>query len=185
MTTLACARRALPALAAALVLAGCTTGTSQFGARSAPAATPASTPRASVTSAQPLPTASASSSGPVATPTVTPTASPSSRPTASAGSSARPGDLTVHVTYSGRAGAALEVAGFVETLDADGSCLAEASGAGKTTRITGPAVPDASTVSCGTLDIPSAGLGAGPWTIRLGYTLGGAESWSPTVKVMP
>lgn len=191
MTRVRCSTHSLIALfICAMVLTGCTSP--QGSAAEQPSATgtepmPSSTPSpSSSTSGSPSATVDvgeAPSDHGSPTPPAPPPDPSTSASSESTGSALEGADVTV--TYAARTGAGIEVSGFVAVVEA-GTCTAEVTSAdGSTSSLSQASYEDATTTSCGTLLVPGADIGAGPWSVRLGFLSSRYEGWSQPVVVSP
>lgn len=121
----------------------------------------ATTPGSSRSPASELPSSRSESdppSSPVVGTSLTPDVSPSPHES-----------VDVSISHVGVTGESIEVSGYVAVVEDGGWCSAVAHGAAGSAVLSGPSFPDATTTSCGTLVIETAGLGAPPWTIQLSY----------------
>ena len=75
------------------------------------------------------------------------------------------------------------VGGYVDRVLDGGTCTLTATKGGVTVTGSGPATPDATTTSCGTVGIPRAQLSTGTWTATLTYSTGTASVSAAPVQV--
>jgi hypothetical protein len=114
-------------------------------------------------------------------------AAPSTEPTTSDSSSAgcdeanpcqdpvptvRAGTAVVTVATSGwdAAGAQVRVSAYVDGIEATGTCVLTLRQGDRTATTQVDAVPNASTMSCGTMTVPGSQLGKGTWQAVVKYT---------------
>lgn len=94
----------------------------------------------------------------------------------------------VVVTYTGwDAGTgAVEVAGYVPDIIEDGgTCTLTLTRGAEVVSAEGPALSDATTTSCGTVDVQLPATGEGHWNARLAYSSSSSRSTSETFTVRP
>jgi|GEM_PF-2276635 len=181
-------RRVVPALAAAAVVAA------SLGACTGGAAEP---PRPSASTSTPAPSASpggTTAPGDAPTGDAGGTAAPGAgaggagaggaggggadagggagRPDPGAPARPEPAAVAVVVTFSGwnTLTSALEVGGYADTVEQGGTCTLRLAGpGGATAEVSGSALPDAASTTCGLLAVPRDRLAAGSWTGTLSY----------------
>lgn len=94
--------------------------------------------------------------------------------------------VDVQISYGlyDEAAAEVQVAGYAAVVEDAGTCtLLLTSGSHRAT-VSGPAAPDASTMTCGTLAIPRAELPTGgTWTAELSYRSASSSGTAPTVTI--
>lgn len=174
MRTSPLAQGAVVALVLTL-LPACTTGTPT-------GPTTGTTPAASATAG--------ASSTPAGSPTPTPEPTPEPEPPApSPEPSAPPTDgrapvgVVVTIASQNPSTGDVEVAGYAETLEPDGTCTLELTSGGRTQTAEQGAEPDVTSTTCGLLTVARSRLAAGTWTAELVYTSSRSEGRSPAVQI--
>lgn len=143
-----------------------------------------STPSATDTASQ-SPTASATTS-PAETETAPPTSAATSPTQPSASSTPTTAiaqtDVAVRLTYAGATNTTVEAAGFAE-VTSPGTCTLKVSGSSGSATASGQTYEDATTTSCGTLSVPRADVGEGPWRVQLGFENERYLGWSEEMEI--
>lgn len=141
-----------------------------------PGATPAST--------VPTPAdSSAPTDPPSAEPTPTATAAPADGTEGATAGTA--GDVAVQVTTAewDTATGAARVNGFVEVVDADGTCTATFQQGAESHSVSRAATPDAATTSCGELTMDRSVLRTGTWLVVLSFESAHNRGVSPPTQI--
>lgn len=151
------------------------------GGNGSPSATSSPLPSAT---GSPLPSATGS-------PTVSPPGLPAGVPTEEVPASPPAGtaDIEVSITYAQWAASSgvVEVAGFAAVApEPGGTCTVRLVRGSDEVVVSTPAVPDATTMSCGTASIPGSRVSRGSWSATLTYesTSGTGTSPQTTIEVL-
>ncbi|MGY4643114.1 hypothetical protein [Cellulomonas sp. URHB0016] len=139
------------------------TGTTTTGATTTGAAGGGPTVTATATSVASSPTANDAAGKPV---TAAPTHAPA--PGAPQDGRTQVGLQVTSATWDAPS-AAVEVAGFVAVLEADGVCHLVLTQGARAVTTDQPAEPGPSSTDCGVISVPAARLGSGAWTAQLTY----------------
>ncbi len=133
------------------------------GATSPASPTSSATPRATAVAP---PHATASSTPPAATPTA-PTSPP--EPTSTAATKTR---TPLTLSYSGydAASASVQASGYIDLIETGGTCTLTLTSGGKTASGSHTASADATTTSCGAVEVPRSSLASGTWDGVLSYS---------------
>lgn len=79
--------------------------------------------------------------------------------------------------------ASVEVGGYADVVEEDGTCTLELSQGSASVSTTSTASPDATTTSCGILTIAGTTLQPGPWTAVLRYESPRTAGESPPITI--
>jgi len=146
------------------------------GSSSASAAsTEPSSPAAAAPGGSPSPTRS-SASDPAAAPRPTGTTAPNSV-------SVAPVQVTVAFSGFDASAGAARLGGYADVLEAQGTCTLTMTLRSRTATRSSGATPDATTMSCGDLEIPRTELIAGSWLAVLRYTSTDRAGVAPAVTI--
>lgn len=97
----------------------------------------------------------------------------------------RAGAVDVHVTWLDAGSGYVAAGGYVDVLETGGSCTLEANQGEVTLEVSTAAVVDASTTSCGTLELRDPALTDGEWSVTLRYASDGSHGAAPVRLVDP
>jgi hypothetical protein len=124
-----------------------------------------------------------------AAPTIVPAPRPGQAVATDSPAAVTGGSVDVVVTYAGwdPTAQAMEVDGFVSgVVEAGGTCRATLTSGGRTVASEVRAQPDATTTTCGVMQVHDAALTAGTWQVVLSYRSAGSSGASaPTTVAVP
>jgi hypothetical protein len=154
----------------------------------ADAATATGTPGAESSATDPAPITASPSAGPTAQSSVAdPTGTPPARmPATDPAVQVTGSKVPVSVTFFGWNAAAheVEVGGYVAgVIESGGTCTLTLTRTGATVTAQRSARPDATTTTCGEIDIPGSSLSAGTWTAVLSYRSAGHTGAAAPVQI--
>jgi hypothetical protein len=97
----------------------------------------------------------------------------------------RPRPVTVTTTYAGvlTGGSAVEVGGFIDVVESDGTCTLVLRRGATTRQVSAAATPDPTGTSCGGLAVELSELTSGTWSGVLGYRSSRSVGTAPAVDV--
>lgn len=119
----------------------------------------------------------------VAAPTFVATDPPTTTPPSPSQGAVRSVEVTLtYVSWDGTSG--VTAGGYVgQTVEQGGTCSLTLSRGSTKVTVTHPAIPDATTTSCGSLSVPAAKVSSGTWSSVLEYSSSTSRGTSQTVSL--